>query len=100
VETTTFHISKHYKLVDFTAIHHHQVFQAQLSDLIPVFEIADSSTRGSSQIFKGFQTFGNFDILTLGGKDLSPCCFCERDTERRRTRDWVLGALFCVKETD
>jgi hypothetical protein len=72
--------------------------------LIPVFEVAYSSTRGITQIFKGF---GEFDLLTLGGKDFSSCSFCERDThrerererERERTRDWVLGGFFPT-ETD
>jgi hypothetical protein len=34
-------------------VHHYLIPQAQLSDLIPVFEVADSSTREISQIFKG-----------------------------------------------
>jgi len=34
-------------------VHHYLITQAQLPDLIPVFEVADSSTRGISQIFKG-----------------------------------------------
>jgi hypothetical protein len=34
-------------------VHHYLITQAQLSDLIPVFEVADSSTREISQIFKG-----------------------------------------------
>jgi hypothetical protein len=69
VETTTFHISQHYKLVDFTAIlHHHQVTQAQLSDLIPVFGIADSSTRGSSQIFKAGPSLENLTYLHSGAR--------------------------------
>jgi len=34
-------------------VHHYLITQAQLSELIPVFEVADSSTRGISQIFKG-----------------------------------------------
>jgi hypothetical protein len=34
-------------------IHHYLIIQAQISDLIPVFEVADSSTRGISQLFKG-----------------------------------------------
>jgi hypothetical protein len=34
-------------------VHHYLITQAQISDLIPVFEVADSSTREISQIFKG-----------------------------------------------
>jgi hypothetical protein len=34
-------------------VHHYLITQAQLSDLIPVFEVGDSSTREISQIFKG-----------------------------------------------
>jgi len=38
-------------------VHHYLITQAQLSDLNPVFEVADSSTRGISQIFKGDQVW-------------------------------------------
>jgi len=34
-------------------VHHYLITQAQLSDLIPVFQVADSSTREINQIFKG-----------------------------------------------
>jgi hypothetical protein len=34
-------------------VHHYLITQAQFSDLIPVFEFADSCTREISQIFKG-----------------------------------------------
>jgi hypothetical protein len=34
-------------------VHHYLITQAQLSDLIPVFEVVDSSTRETSQIIKG-----------------------------------------------
>jgi hypothetical protein len=73
-------------------VHHYLITQAQLSDLIPVFEVADSSTREISQIFKGVE-FGEFDLLTLGGKDLSPC-LKEREREREKTLDWLLGFFF------
>jgi hypothetical protein len=71
-------------------VHHYLITQAQFSDLIPVFEFADSCTREISQIFKGVE-FGEFDLLTLGGKDLSPCL---RERERERTLDWLLGFFF------
>jgi hypothetical protein len=65
--------------------------------LIPVFEVADSSTREISQIFKGVE-FGEFDLLTLGGKDLSPCL---REREREREREHWIGCLvFFLKDTD
>jgi hypothetical protein len=73
-------------------VYHYLITQAQLSDLIPVFEVADSSTREISQIFKGVE-FGEFDLLTLGGKDLSPC-LKEREREREKTLDWLLGFYF------
>jgi len=34
-------------------VHHYLITQVLLSDLIPVFDFADSSTREISQIFKG-----------------------------------------------
>jgi hypothetical protein len=42
-------------------------------------------------IFSKEVEFGEFDLLTLGGKDLSPCCLRER--EREREREHGIGCL-------
>ncbi len=92
LETTAFHISKHHKLVDFTATSSSSShsswafwfgFQSSRSSIHPHEELAKFS--------KGVD-FGEFYLLTRWGKDLSPFCFSER--EREKTRDWVLGFFF------
>ncbi len=60
-------------------VHHYLITHAQLSDLIKVFEVADSLAKFSKEV-----EFGEFDLLTLGGKDLSPCCW-KRGRERENT---------------
>jgi len=79
-------------------VHHYLITQAQLSDLIPVFEVADSSTRGISQIFKGGRAWRIRPTYTRGQGFVS-LLFLERERERERTRDWVLGGFFPT-ETD
>jgi len=71
-------------------VHHYVYTQAQLSDLILVFEVANSSTRGISQIFKGGRVWRIWPTYSRGQGFVSLL----RERERERTRDSVLG-FFC-----
>ncbi len=71
-------------LVGLHLVHQYLITRAQLSDLIPVFEVGDSSTRETSQIFLGGRVW----------RIWAPCCFTERERERKREHT-VLGAWFC-----
>ncbi len=98
LETTAFHISKHYKLVAFTATSSSSShsswafwfgFQSSRSSIHPHEELAKFS--------KGVD-FGEFYLLTRWVKDLSPCCFWER--ERERENEGFGACVFFLKHTN
>jgi len=82
-------------LVGLHLVHQYLITRAQLSDLIPVFEVGDSSTRETSQIFIGGRVWRIWPTYTRGqGFGLLVVSHREIERERENTRYWVLGFFF------
>ncbi len=93
LESTAFRI-KHYKLVDFTSSSSLSNRSSSGFWLILLFEVANSSTRGISQIFKGGRVWRIWPTYTRGQRFVS--LFFERERENTGFGAW----FFFFKDTD